>query len=60
MVVVVGLGGEAGAPGGDAGRRVDEAAVGRDLLTCQEEQEEHQQPHPEQVGEFLLVATMGK
>ena len=60
VVVVVGLGGEAGAPGGDARRWVDEAAVGRDQLTGEEQQEEHQQPHPEQVGGFLLVAMMGK
>ena len=61
MVVVVGLGGEAGAPGGDAGRWVDEAAVGGDQLTGEDQQEEHQQPHPDQVGEFLLtVAMMGK
>ena len=61
VVVVVGLGGEARAPGRDAGRWVDEAAMGGDQLAGEEQQEEHQQPHPEQVGGFLLaVAMMGK
>ena len=56
VVVVVGrLGWETVAPGGDPGRWVNEAAVGGDLLAGEEEQEQHLQPHPQQVDVLLLV-----
>ena len=54
------LGIEAKAPGGDPGGWVYEAAVGRRQLAGEEQQQEHQQPHPQQVGGFLMVATMRK